>query len=361
MLNIKYHDSYIEISHNFTYNEKNHIIGFDLDHTLIKPINNKTFYDPNDKNGWEFFNSTIINKLRTLDKLDYKIVIITNQNKLIEKNNHIIWIEKIKKFIKLVKVPILIIALVKDNNYRKPLPTIWQTYFANNKKAFYCGDACGFPDRVINGIKYKKDFSDTDLKFAINCGIDFISRDDFIICGKFISKELPYKYPKLQVKNTNKIIPITEKTLIINVGIPGSGKTTFTLNNYPNLVYINNDTMKNTLIINLLNNAFTNKKSIVIDNTNNSLNNRKKYIDMGKKYNYKIICNYFKVDILVAKHNNNYRSYISNNTIKKAPDIAYHMYNKYFQEPTLAEGFDIINIIKFNNINKDKNYYLLFF
>lgn len=54
---------------------------------------------------------------------------------------------------------------------------MWE-YFTNNlndgikvslKDSFYCGDAAGRPKTALR----PKDFSDTDLKFALNVGIDF--------------------------------------------------------------------------------------------------------------------------------------------------------------------------------------------
>lgn len=37
-------------------------------------------------------------------------------------------------------------------------------------KSFYCGDSAG---RVYNPTTKKEDYSDVDLKFALNIGVDF--------------------------------------------------------------------------------------------------------------------------------------------------------------------------------------------
>lgn len=43
------------------------------------------------------------------------------------------------------------------------------------KKSFYCGDAAGRPQTQTK----KKDFSDSDLKFALNINLPFKTEDEF--------------------------------------------------------------------------------------------------------------------------------------------------------------------------------------
>lgn len=45
------------------------------------------------------------------------------------------------------------------------------------KESFYCGDAAGRPAKG----KRKKDFSDTDRKFAINIGIKFYTPEMYFL------------------------------------------------------------------------------------------------------------------------------------------------------------------------------------
>ena len=75
-------------------------------------------------------------------------------------------------------------AITKDDN-RKPGVGMWE-YFLKNlngnmkvnmKKSFYCGDAAGRPKTA----DHKKDFSDTDRKFAINIGIDFYTPESYFL------------------------------------------------------------------------------------------------------------------------------------------------------------------------------------
>lgn len=79
------------------------------------------------------------------------------------------------------------IAATHGDQYRKPSLGMWD-YFCKNllgediktvdkKKSFYCGDAAGRPKTATR----KKDFSDTDRKFAINIGIGFKTPDELFL------------------------------------------------------------------------------------------------------------------------------------------------------------------------------------
>ncbi len=76
-----------------------------------------------------------------------------------------------------VKVPMIFFAATMNDKFKKPLGTMWEYYLemfkdgpeVNKKKSFYCGDAAG---RSKTSDK-KKDFSDSDLKFALNIGLPF--------------------------------------------------------------------------------------------------------------------------------------------------------------------------------------------
>lgn len=71
----------------------------------------------------------------------------------------------------------LFLAATHSDKYRKPAQGSWEYFLANHvkddklnmKKSFYCGDAAGRPKEGDR----KKDFSDTDRKFAINVGLPF--------------------------------------------------------------------------------------------------------------------------------------------------------------------------------------------
>lgn len=111
---------------------------------------------------------------------DYCIVIFTNQGGV--EKGHTSIAELKKKFSLIqntLKLPLLFLAATNDDKYRKPSTATWEFFlqkYINNHKidlnlkdTFYCGDAAGRPK---DGTR-KKDFSDSDRKFAINIGLNF--------------------------------------------------------------------------------------------------------------------------------------------------------------------------------------------
>jgi bifunctional polynucleotide phosphatase/kinase len=82
---------------------------------------------------------------------------------------------KIQNICKEVGVNMMVFIASADDEYRKPATKMWDLleskYNAgvkiDKKESFFCGDAAG------RKTKKHKDFSDTDYKFALNCGIPF--------------------------------------------------------------------------------------------------------------------------------------------------------------------------------------------
>jgi predicted kinase len=123
------------------------------------------------------------------------------------------------------------------------------------------------------------------------------------------------------------------------VGCPGSGKTTIAKHicNTNNYINIEGDIYKtSTKMIKASLMYIIEKKSIIYDATNSSTKKRKEYIDIGKKYNYNIICIHLNTSISISKKRNKLRDekYI-------VPNIAYSIYLKNYNEPLESEGFTL--------------------
>jgi len=199
------------------------------------------------------------------------------------------------------------IVAYSDNFYRKPLTGMWDLlneYNIPKNKSFYVGDAAG----------RKNDHSDSDLNFAHNIGIKFIipelyitniSYDNFpSISSEYIDIKKSLKIGKLKIKKDSI-------ELIILIGFPGSGKSSFVQKYYSSYEYINQDTEKSKDKIKIkLNTAIKKEKSIIIDNTNFDYQTRKSYIDMVKDLNYKIKIIIFDIPIKVCQHMMYYRTNI---------------------------------------------------
>ena len=330
---------------------------FDLDHTIIKPSNNRRFSKTD--SDWEFYNDSIISKLEYLYKNNYTIIIISNQKGLTNEPKIKEWKSKINKVFEFINFPITIYASLKDDIFRKPRIGFLTNFIKHDPdKSFYCGDAGNIlNERIIENIKIPMDHSDSDLKFAINANLTFVHRDNFCFdkiednfCFDKIEDNLslnksnilkyPISYPII-VEGKYKFRPIKNQELVLMVGFQGSGKSFYCkryANKY-NYEIISQDKIRTkNKCLDLCNSLLKNNKSVIIDNTNPSLKIREEYIQIGKKNNVIIRCFYMKTSVELSKHNNIFRSIISD--LVPVPSIAYNIYKKNFKTPTLNEGFD---------------------
>ena len=125
--------------------------------------------------------------------------------------------------------------------------------------------------------------------------------------------------------------------LIILIGIPGSGKTTYYLNNYEGThLHINLDTLKTrgreTAIFKA---AVDTNTDIVIDNTNITREKRKKYIDYVKNKNYTIVAIHFIEEPETCIQRIQSR-------LRKVPAGIVHQFHKEIEKPSFDEGVHTI-------------------
>lgn len=140
-----------------------------------------------------------------------------------------------------------------------------------------------------------------------------------------------------------------EKEIVILIGIPGAGKSTFYKKYFSDYGYINLDTIKNRekeakLVKSLLDEG----KNLVVDNTNCSNSDRKRYIPEAKEKGYKVIGYYFEPDYKSCMKRNNRRKEKS-----KVPEcrMQYFYYLLLCCTPSYNEGFDELYVVI--NDNKD--------
>ncbi len=335
--------------------KNNKIYLFDLDNTIIKTKSGKVF--PLNKDDWLFLNNTTEKTINNLFYDNSNIVgIVTNQGGL--KNKQLIdnWIDKIKSISKKLKFS-FIFASIKNDNFRKPLPSSWDYIKSNllqgipiqftKKNIYYIGDAFG----------RKEDHSDTDLKYAINCGFKFKTPEVFFKYNldDINSKSGTITYPNIFYyseqeqnilfesifKHINKGINQNNNVLIVLIGYPASGKSFLRkqiTNKFTEFVYNNNDDVNDKIIDNKLVkiNDLTSYKYIINDNTNTSLDSRKKFMSSFKNY-YKIGI-WFNYDFDINKHLNYMRMFWFGG--KLISPVIYRTLAKKFTKPELDEGFN---------------------
>ncbi len=333
MSKIIINNDYIEII-GAKFKMRSKMAAFDLDNTLICTKSGKTF--PIDSTDWVFNYKNVQSKLRELYEKKFCIIIISNQKGL--NNSYQDWCFKLVEIEKELDIPIKVYASIANNIYRKPNIGFWDLLKGNNinmDESFYCGDAIGRPS----------DHNDTDYKFAINCGLKFISPEQMFM-EKTIKFNNDFNYFDFDnFKNIkNNITFEKEKDLIILVGFPGSGKSTFITKNLDNYYFVSLDKEKTPAkCLKLVNKYMEMGRNIVVDNTNPSKESRKKFIDIAIKNKYNVRCMKMLTQENHALHNNYYRYLYKNQ--KFVPTIAYNIYKKKYEEPELEEGYyEILHI-----------------
>ena len=348
-------------------NKEVKIASFDLDHTIIRPKNNRTH--PKSIDDFEFVFENVLTYLEQLIQDNYLIIIFSNQSNLnqkLEKKN--IVLGRKDKLYGMFKHFNIVIS-TKNDNYRKPNTDMFnfiemllknENISIDKKNSFFVGDAGGRNKYQ----KYKKDFSCSDRKFALNLNINFFTPESYFL-GSDI-RELNNEYI---CENKSKILfPVNENlinenintkkklkkfNIIIFIGPQASGKSSLA-NNFENYNIVNQDKLltKNKTIgkvKNLLERDINSK--IILDNTNGSIKYRKTFTDYFKslKLNYCFVV--FNINKEQSLFLNNYRCKL----LKKSriPEVAIHSYYKYYNKPTDKEGYS--ELLQYNFIPNFKN------
>jgi bifunctional polynucleotide phosphatase/kinase len=256
---------------NFVWGLNKGVAGFDLDGTLVDTESGKKF--PDSANDWcviEYPGNNMLDVLFRTSK-NANLVIITNQagkNKELIKERlrqiveHLCWTEL--EFI-------LFCALEKDK-YRKPHTTIWDEFLsthADKDSSFFVGDAAG----------RKGDHSCVDRAFAANIGIKFFTPENYVKGGTDKEEfEWDFIYNRAGFTNVapgeaprdrpyQPSLPVDKTDVVILIGYPGSGKSSWAKRNIPEHVLVSADVQK-TRAPKVCEAALKEGKSVVIDNTN---------------------------------------------------------------------------------------------
>jgi len=272
-----------------------YIAAFDLDWTLT--YNEKHLF-PKEIDDIKIFP----NRRKVLEdilKIGYNIVIFTNQ-KSRTKDEKERKVSRIMTFIKELKLPVFVYISTQDDNYRKPNIGMWNLFSKDKdiKNIIFAGDALG---RL-------QDFSDSDKVFAENINVNRLySPEDFF-----------GKAPVPIFNNENEIV--------IFVGMPGSGKSSYYNKYLTDHINIEQDKLvTRQKVLKQLNTSLKTGKSIVINATNPSQEDREEFYRKALEHNYKIKVLYF---IINGTGFNKLRD-------KPVPTIVYHKYFKKLDPPTI--------------------------
>lgn len=300
----------------------NLIAAYDLDGTIIGTTTNSVF--PKHKDDWKILYPEILTKLKDLHDRNYRIVFFTNQAGIsTRKTNTADFKKKIENIIKKIQLPIQVFIATNYSFYRKPCTGMWDALMERNKnmkidmsKSFYCGDAAG---REAGQSHKKKDFSQTDLLFAKNLNLNFETPE-----YHFLKEKMPLL--KIAVFDPNAIpcdIPLCEPSwgqviatkieVVVLVGLPGSGKSTFAKSHLVPAGYfhVNRDTLGTwNKCVAEMEQALRAKRKVVIDNTNPDAESRRRFIEVAKNYTSIVRCFIMNTSFQHVRHNNKVSIYI---------------------------------------------------
>lgn len=135
--------------------------------------------------------------------------------------------------------------------------------------------------------------------------------------------------------------------LIIFVGLPGSGKSTYFRDRFVSThVHVSKDLMPNARTRDarqqkVIEHALAAGSPVVVDNTNPSIVVREPLIAMGKRHAARVIAYYFECSVAVALARNRQREGKA-----RVPNVAIFTTAKKLVAPTTAEGFDEVHVIR---------------
>lgn len=356
--------------------ESSKVAGFDIDGCIITTKSGKVF--PTSPDDWKILFPEIQPRLASLLKKGYKVVFFTNQMGISRgKLRPEVFKSKAEDILQTLQLPIQVFVSTAPGIYRKPVIGMWEHLCekANGgvtidvSQSFYVGDAAGRPANWAPGKK-KKDFSCSDRLFALNIGLQFYTPEEYFLGWKPAQFSLPEFDPrKLDSKMRlydppDTSLTSTKQEVIVAVGFPGSGKSTFFQTHIipKNYAYVNRDILGSWQhCVSACERALKEGQSVVVDNTNPDAESRKRYVDVSQSAGVPCRCFNFTASLEQAKHNNRFRQMVPSAT-KHVPvnDMVFHSYKKKFVAPSLSEGFSEILQIHFVPSFSDKRSEFLF-
>ncbi len=326
--------------HHVDFKWKNKVAIFDLDGTIVTTASGKKF--PTNATDWKWLYSSTLKVLSDLYETRC-IVIVTNQAGKDRETTK----TRLHNIIAALPVPVMLFAALAKDRYRKPHTTIWDVYIQPHAKstanAFYVGDAAG----------RAKDFDSTDRKFALNIGIKFCTPEMYFLHKPDVKYSLGFD-PNVFVPVKEKIIkPATSQEVVIFIGFPGSGKSSYAKRNlpeqspgtsYPDYAIVSMDISKSIgKTVKTMRKFLDDGLSIVVDNTNPDDKARQPYVDVAAEYGVPIRYIYFDINRELAEHLNWVRDVIDPTRLR-VPNIAYNVFAKRLTLPKKHETVKFVPI-----------------
>ena len=166
--------------------------------------------------------------------------------------------------------------------------------------------------------------------------------------GEFDPRLLDYSHSSPTLEPADAKICSKEQEVVIFVGCPASGKSSFFKSHMKpeGYVHINRDALGSwQKCVTECNKALSAGKSVAIDNTSPDRESRQRYIECAQRHKVPVRFFQFMTSITHAKHNNRFRELtISDSSYQKINDPVFNIYKSKFTEPLASEG--LVEIVK---------------